>query len=89
MSPAILHRVITRPRGGTRGCTQILQGRRLPLHCVLPAPKGCTAHLIGLIGHYPELKSDSSFMKLHENLVKTEQRIALARGYGNSGRNFP
>lgn len=47
------------------------------------SPKGCAAHLLGLVEHYPELQSNGTFMKLHENLVQTEQRIALARGYFN------
>ena len=45
------------------------------------AAKGCAGHLIALAENYPQLKTDESFMKLHNNLVETEQRIALARGY--------
>ena len=47
------------------------------------AAKGCAGHLIALAENYPQLKTDESFMKLHNNLVETEQRIALARGYYN------
>jgi len=39
--------------------------------------------IVAIAERYPELKSDSTFEKLHRNLVDTEQRIALARGYFN------
>ena len=39
--------------------------------------------LVAIAERYPELKSDATFEKLHKNLVDTEQRIALARGYFN------
>lgn len=32
---------------------------------------------------YPELKSNETFASLHDNLIDTEERIALARGYFN------
>ena len=32
---------------------------------------------------YPELKANELFLKLQQNLIETEQRIALARGYFN------
>jgi len=32
---------------------------------------------------YPELKANDLFLKLQQNLIDTEQRIALARGYFN------
>ena len=32
---------------------------------------------------YPELKADTTFLALQRNLIDTEQRIALARGYFN------
>ena len=42
------------------------------------------ATMIGaVIERYPELKANTSFMNLQQNLVDTEQRIALARGYFN------
>jgi len=40
------------------------------------------------IERYPELKADDSFMDLQRNLVDTEQRIALARGYFNDIASF-
>jgi hypothetical protein len=45
--------------------------------------KGCRNQLTALAENYPELKADETFMKLQKNLVETEQRIALARGYYN------
>ncbi|MGL6197045.1 MAG: LemA family protein, partial [Thermoguttaceae bacterium] len=44
---------------------------------------GCVKRLVAIVENYPELKSDELFMKLHDNLVSTEQRIALARNYYN------
>jgi hypothetical protein len=32
---------------------------------------------------YPDLKANETFSKLQQNLIDTEQRIALARGYFN------
>ena len=32
---------------------------------------------------YPDLKANASFTNLQKNLIDTEQRIALARGYFN------
>jgi len=32
---------------------------------------------------YPELKANTTFTALQKNLIDTEQRIALARGYFN------
>jgi hypothetical protein len=39
--------------------------------------------IIGLVERYPELKASELFLKLQQNLIDTEQRIALARGYFN------
>lgn len=39
--------------------------------------------LTAVIERYPDLKADAGFLKLHQELVDTEQRIALARGYYN------
>jgi hypothetical protein len=39
--------------------------------------------VIAIAERYPELKADTTFANLHRNLVDTEQRIALARGYFN------
>lgn len=39
--------------------------------------------LVLLAENYPKLKADASFLKLQQELIDTEQRIALARGYYN------
>ncbi len=39
--------------------------------------------VIAIVERYPELKADTTFTNLHRNLVDTEQRTALARGYFN------
>jgi hypothetical protein len=39
--------------------------------------------VVALVERYPELKTDTSFLKLQQELAATEQRIALARGYYN------
>ncbi len=41
-----------------------------------------------IIEKYPELTSHSSFMKLQKELVDTEDRISLARGYYNEIASF-
>lgn len=41
-----------------------------------------------VIERYPELKANGSFMNLQQNLVDTEQRIALARAYFNDIATF-
>ena len=46
-------------------------------------PRGCASRLIMLAEAYPTLKADQNFMKLQEELIDTEQRIALAREYFN------
>jgi hypothetical protein len=48
-----------------------------------PDYHGMTHHLMAIAERYPELKSRPSFARLHENLVDTEHRIALARSYFN------
>jgi hypothetical protein len=53
-----------------------------------PDPKAAKTTLAAIIEHYPELKANSSFMNLQQNLVDTEQRIALARGYFNDIASF-
>lgn len=42
-----------------------------------------SGHLIALAESYPALKADTAFLKLQRELIDTEQRIALARGYYN------
>jgi hypothetical protein len=44
--------------------------------------------LIALAERYPELKAQESFANLQKNLIDTEQRIALARGYFNEIATF-
>jgi hypothetical protein len=39
--------------------------------------------LVALAESYPTLKADASFLKMQQELIDTEQRIALARGYYN------
>jgi hypothetical protein len=36
-----------------------------------------------VVERYPDLKANESFANLQKNLIETEQRIALARGYFN------
>ncbi len=44
--------------------------------------------VIGIAERYPELKAQESFLELQRELVNTEQRIALARGYFNEIATF-
>lgn len=44
--------------------------------------------LLAVVERYPALKANDSFMNLQENLIDTEQRIALARGYFNDIATF-
>jgi hypothetical protein len=53
-----------------------------------PDPQATTAIVGAIRERYPELKANSSFLHLHQNLVDTEQRIALARGYFNDSATF-
>jgi hypothetical protein len=48
-----------------------------------PDPQAITTVLGAIQEQYPELKANSSFLNVQQNLVDTEQRIALARGYFN------
>ena len=45
--------------------------------------RGCASRLIALVENYPKLQANGAFMKLQENLIETEHRIALARNYYN------
>jgi hypothetical protein len=49
---------------------------------------GVTRTLIAVAEKYPELKAQGSFLELQRELVNTEQRIALARGYFNEIATF-
>ncbi len=53
-----------------------------------PDPEAITGLLWSIQERYPELKSNQSFLNLQQNLVDTEQRIALARGYFNDIATF-
>ncbi len=53
-----------------------------------PDPAGCALALRAVIERYPVLRSDAAFMRLHQELVTTEQRIALARDYFNASATF-
>jgi hypothetical protein len=48
-----------------------------------PDPQGCAKSLIAIREAYPQLKTNQAFLRLQEQLVETEQRIALARTYFN------
>ena len=48
-----------------------------------PDFSGCAPSLRAIVEAYPNLKSDTAFLRLQHELVETEQRIALARSYFN------
>lgn len=49
---------------------------------------GIAPMLVAIQENYPELKAQESFLNLQKNLIDTEQRIALARGYFNEIATF-
>jgi hypothetical protein len=49
---------------------------------------GIAPLLVAIEESYPELKAEESFLNLQRNLIDTEQRIALARGYFNEIASF-
>lgn len=51
-------------------------------------PSGVAPVLAMVVERYPELKANESFLNLQHQLVDTEQRIALARGYFNDIATF-
>ena len=53
-----------------------------------PDPSGCRPAIRAVAEAYPELKANPSFLKLQQQLVETEQRIALARNYFNDIATF-
>jgi hypothetical protein len=53
-----------------------------------PDPQAATGMVSTIVERYPELEANHSFMNLHQNLVDTEQRIALARSYFNDIASF-
>lgn len=48
----------------------------------------CQSKVIALAEAYPELKSNQLFLDLQKQLIETEDRIALARGYFNDITTF-
>jgi len=46
-------------------------------------PQAVAPKLRIIVEKYPQLKTDQHFLKLQHQLVETEQRLALARGYFN------
>jgi hypothetical protein len=67
---------------------QTLAGLRAQREATSPGVAGPEFQALGgqltaVIERYPELKADAAFRRLHQELVETEQRIALARGYYN------
>jgi hypothetical protein len=53
-----------------------------------PDYRACGTILMAIQERYPELTAQASFANLQKNLVDTEQRIALARGYFNEIATF-
>lgn len=53
-----------------------------------PDFSGCAPALRAVIEAYPNLKSDTAFLVLQQQLTETEQRIALARAYFNDIATF-
>ncbi len=53
-----------------------------------PDPQAATELVGAIVERYPELEANRSFSHLHQNLVDTEQRIALARSYFNDIATF-
>ena len=53
-----------------------------------PDYRSCTKTVLAVAERYPQLQAQESFANLQKNLVETEQRIALARGYFNEIATF-
>jgi hypothetical protein len=53
-----------------------------------PDFSGCAPTLRAVAEAYPNLKSDTAFLALQQQLTETEQRIALARAYFNDIATF-
>jgi hypothetical protein len=53
-----------------------------------PDYRACGTILVAIQERYPELTAQASFANLQKNLIDTEQRIALARGYFNEIATF-
>src|SRR5437867_2311364 len=70
-----------------------LAGLRSQLEATPPGVEGpdyraCGTILVAIQERYPELTAQTSFANLQKNLIDTEQRIALARGYFNDIATF-
>ena len=70
-----------------------IAGLRSQLGATPPGKPGADYQAVGktmlaVVEKYPELKSQESFANLQKNLIDTEQRIALARGYFNEIATF-
>jgi hypothetical protein len=48
-----------------------------------PDPSALANRVAAIVERYPDLKANQTFAGLQKNLIDTEQRIALARGYFN------
>ncbi len=48
-----------------------------------PDYRAVNGAIVAIAERYPQIKANANFMALQKNLVDTEQRIALARGYFN------
>jgi hypothetical protein len=59
-----------------------------PPGVVGPDYKAVNGIVAAMVERFPQLKSNELFSNLQENLVETEQRIALARGYFNEIATF-
>lgn len=51
-------------------------------------PHACSGQIRAIVERYPELKASEAFLALQTNLVDTENRISLARGYFNDIATF-
>lgn len=53
-----------------------------------PDSQACANCLVAIAEKYPELKANTTFLALQCNLIDTENRISLARGYFNDIATF-
>src|ERR1044071_1321467 len=84
---------VTGLRDYERNLQTELAGLRTQLEATPPGVEGpdyraCGGILQAIRERYPELTAQESFLNLQKNLVDTEQRIALARGYFNEIATF-
>ena len=63
--------------------TQLRNQAETPAGSSGPELRGCAPVSRVIVERYPELRTHESFLGLQEQLVETEQRIALAREYFN------